>query len=149
MSVETVQELLERISNEHIARDAEREAEMQDYMANYDVVTSTEIIGWCSVDSGTIMIVDPCYVLPDNRPNLPPHEPSFPAPGSEHDSVYLDATKFVSNNADAPKHHTWMHGVVMSTLYGDGGYPVKAFKNKFGRIIKVEINFNPGDEEEE
>jgi hypothetical protein len=75
-------------------------------------------LGWVSVDSGLIWIGDPCYIIHNEEHN--------------HDlgrswSEFCDTIK-------NKQHHSFDHnavgeglGVVTSTKYGDGFYPVIGF----------------------
>lgn len=86
------------------------------------------VIGHCGVDSGTLMIVDPCYVLDDH------------AEGADR-SRYLDT---VMPTCEAPFYNETEEGVAVSTLYGDGTYPVHAMVDAKGRIHAIYVNL--GDE---
>lgn len=127
-------------------------------------VVTKEIIGYVSVDSGTVMIIDPCYVLPDKRTGWEDgrygadSEPSAwsDLPKSEETSVYLNATNIHTKENHYGEltedgrslwipHQEWGGGVVVSTLYGDGGYPVIAEKNGQGRVVRLIVEF--GDSE--
>lgn len=107
-------------------------------------IHSREIIGTVDVDSGTVMIIDPCYVLPDERTGWPAGIPDGgdPSAWSElidgESSVYLSATDFVGSDK---RHAEWGGGVVTHTLYGDGGYPVIAEKNAAGAVVRIIIDF--------
>ena len=65
-------------------------------------------IGECGVDSGTLMIVDPCYCFHDEE---------------ERDAVFRSVRgASLFGEAEVP----YGFGVVSSTGYGDGVYPVYA-----------------------
>jgi hypothetical protein len=94
-----------------------------------------KVIGYCGVDSGQILLIDPCYVWPDDF------------------MVYGDAT---GGNYDAACRITLgdngageiAGGVVTSTAYGDGSYPVTAtYRGK--RIVSITIDFDPQEDEDE
>ena len=129
-----------------------------------EVVVSKEVIGYISVDSGTVMIIDPCYVLPDNRSNWDETvRGANPNPSAWSDitdpdetSVYLNATNIHTKKNHYNEmtddgrslwvcHQEWGGGVVASTLSGDGGYPVIAEKNGQGRIVRLIVEFGSCD----
>jgi hypothetical protein len=104
---------------------------------NSNETVRTEIIGHCGVDSGTLMVIDPCYVLKDERdPNLP----------YDKSSEYM---RTVMPTCEAPwaapvlldDYDQRDMGVVFSTLDGDGDYPIIAEYNSAGRIVRVIIDF--------
>lgn len=85
-------------------------------------------VGSIGVDSGQIMIVDPCYVLDDDyRPELNPT-------GGKYDEVC---------RATIDRNHgeTSFGAFATSTLHGDGVYPVVADLDEHGRIIRLTISF--------
>lgn len=85
-----------------------------------------ELIGYCPVDSGLIMLCDPCYVL-DQEPR--------PNKYSEDICKTLEDGKETSQV---------LHNmaVVTKTAYGDGQYPVYITRNKEGRISSAIIDFD-------
>jgi len=105
----------------------------------------TEIIGHFGVDSGTVMIIDPCYVLKDERDLTKP---------MDEQSEYM---RTVMPTAEAPyygpvlldEYGTTDMGVVCSTLHGDGNYPVIAEFDGSGRVVRLIIDFDYEAEEEE
>lgn len=93
------------------------------------------IIGTVCVDSGQIAIVDPCYIKKDWNPEF----------GADYEhgelsySAFCDAT--LNDNGYGEVGRLAM-GV--STLYGDGEYPVYAtFKDN--RVSSITIDFDPND----
>jgi len=97
------------------------------------------LLGHCGVDSGQILLIDPCYVWDDNFDYL--KEPT----GKPYDTacrITLD------------KHYGEVEGgVVTSTLWGDGRYPVYGHVID-GRVDSVTIYFDidpnvPDDDDEE
>ena len=84
-------------------------------------------IGSCDVDSGQIYVVDPCYIkyyesLHDEKKWSGFCDSRFPEGNSEEPAVEMYA------------------GVVTSTYFGDGTYPVYV-TTKDGRPKKMEIIF--------
>ena len=81
-------------------------------------------LGVVGVDSGTLMITDPCYYMDGfDRTKI--------SKGYGKDDVYKDDGKrfrMISNSS-----------LSFSSGYGDGGYSVYGYINDDNRIIKVEI----------
>lgn len=95
-----------------------------------------EPIGQVYVDSGQVMLVDPCYVL-----------------GNENDyaqEVYQDVLDAYNPDYDAREVvvEPWGTGLglVVSTLYGDGGYTVYARRDEHGCNAQILIDFDAGFE---
>jgi hypothetical protein len=87
-------------------------------------------IGDCAVDSGQIIIVDPCYVIPDRGENPP-------------EVVYEDILDTWDYKKRPPQRYTpFKMGVIVSSGYGDGYYPVYAKFNSEGRLLKAMIDFD-------
>jgi hypothetical protein len=81
-----------------------------------------ELVGHCGVDSGTILIIDPCYI--------------------KHSPEIYDESKwgdFCMKLDNLPKEIC--QGVVTTTRYGDGNYPVYVTKDSDGNVKKMEIVF--------
>lgn len=83
-------------------------------------VVSIERIGSVCVDSGMLMITDPCYVKEAT---------------SEKCATIYEAT----NNEDNSGSILNGLGLAFQTGYGDGIYDVYAKRDENGRIVKVEI----------
>ena len=102
-------------------------------------------IGMCAVDSGSIMLVDPCYVLPDSINKKGKLE-------SHHGKDSYTYEKFLTDSCD----NSFLHkeilasgiggtGVIVSSGFGDGNYPVYALISDEGdwgkRVKEVKIKF--------
>lgn len=92
-----------------------------------------ELLGYCAVDSGQLIVVDPCYLKEwnhgkndelDNHYGLACLATSLKAQGGEI---------LVSGMAGT--------GVAFSSGWGDGSYPVYAHYDRDGRVSKIEILF--------
>lgn len=103
-----------------------------------------ELIGRCGVDSGQIMITDPCYVIGDEF--------------NDADYEKVCELTLSQDGAGALPFAAGHEGkaVVSSSGIGDGFYPVYATYSDEGmwgeRIMKLEIDFSQHpllDEEEE
>jgi len=82
-----------------------------------------ELVGHCGVDSGLIWIGDPCY-LKDSEFSKSEDWQGFC-------NSLRDQTLPVENNS----------GVLTTTRFGDGEFPVYVTKDKDGRVKKMEIEF--------
>lgn len=82
-----------------------------------------ELIGHCGVDSGQILLIDPCYVYKDEYGS-----------GGDYDEC-------CQITLSAERAGQTALGVVTESGYGDGVYPVYAQKDANGRIEQVTITF--------
>jgi hypothetical protein len=128
-----------------------------------DTVVERKVIGHVDVDSGQVMIIDPCYVLPDERKSMPEYtqEPSAVANEKativegEETSVYLRASdksayaNYDNYSGKGDCFGEWGGGVISLTLYGDGTYPVTAELNKDNRVVRLIVDFGFADEKDE
>jgi hypothetical protein len=107
-------------------------------------------IGSVGVDSGQLMVVDPCYIKSDFEVDYDEQEIAKIQAGSpaEVPLNYNGACAVTLADSSAG---SMMHGlaVAFSSGYGDGVYPVYATYNDDGRIVKVEIEMGFDDEDEE
>jgi len=89
-----------------------------------------KIIGYCGVDSGQLLVIDPCYLSKWKDGEFDPDK--------QLDNSYARACELtcgVGNSAGEVQEG----GVVFASGYGDGNYPVIATYNKDGRIISITI----------
>lgn len=93
-----------------------------------------KLIGKFGVDAGLVWIGDPCYILHKEGDQKPQDI------GEDWDDFckILDDKVYYDFNS---------LGVVASTGYGDGIYPVYA-RFMDGRIMELKINFDFNDEED-
>lgn len=92
--------------------------------------TKKRLVGHCAVDSGMIMIVDPCYVIDPEDPPLYTYDAACNVSLSEKRAGEL---KLVNGSAATC--------VVSATNIGDGSFPVFANYDKNGRIVSLTIEF--------
>ena len=88
----------------------------------------TKLAGFCGVDSGQIMVIDPCYAFQGGtnyeaicKVSLADTFGEFPLPANGYDQDI---------------------GVVTSSGYGDGRYPVFVDVNDDGRVVELRIAFD-------
>ena len=103
-------------------------------------------LGLCSVDSGTLMVVDPCYVdAGSRRRGLREEEWRNPL-NVEYGRLYR------TNDEEGLARAAVRAGIVFSTQIGDGEYPVEAVLDDAGMLLRVEILITqcaPGDVDDE
>lgn len=104
----------------------------------------TKLIGYCSVDSGQIMLSDPCYVE-QFRVEMDEPDGKFDATlepvGGSYPYTYNGASSATCSEQSAGALGGGL-GVVVTSGYGDGSYPVYATYNSEGRIIEARIVFD-------
>lgn len=102
------------------------------------LTTDLTLVGHVGVDSGQILVVDPCYVLDDD------FDPDGEPTGGNYDAV---CRVTLAN----PSHGNALGGFATGTLNGDGCYPVFAETNERGAIVRLVIDFDPntGDDEDD
>ena len=101
------------------------------------------LVGYCDVDSGTIWIGDPCYVVAKDSSHV-----------FESWSDYCDKSSEMFEVGHSEPAGAGM-GITLPTLDGDGAFPVyvEYEENMFGAIrpARITIDFNPpydSDEED-
>ncbi len=85
-------------------------------MNQLGLLSDWEEIGTVGVDSGQIVIADPCYVLSKD-----------------------EYKKLITDYQQQP--HEFKHGVINSGWGGDGTFPVFVKKDDDGRIIEMKVVF--------
>lgn len=103
-------------------------------------------IGVVGVDSGQLIITDPCYVDDWEGTEFISKEPYKQK--EEYPYSYDGACQATLSPASAGQLRNDA-GVAFSTGYGDGVYPVYATYNSEGRIMSVTVEFMSGDDDEE
>lgn len=118
-------------------------------MGNGRTEDTFEIAGHITVDAGLIWVGDPCYIIVDEDEPRPKELGSnwgdFCNKIFNHSEGCV--TSFGHSNGNAGM------GLAISTLYGDGVYPVYVQRNQNGRVRCVLIDFDnmfedDGDEDE-
>lgn len=109
----------------------------------------SKVIGHVAVDSGQVMIGDPCYLSEwtDNNGDF--------TPGENYDFSYRGACNAtLSDDGYGVLNFTFGSGhpgaaLACGTRWGDGQYPVTAEFDKDGRVISLTITFDEPDDESE
>lgn len=106
-----------------------------------------ETIGFVAVDSGQILLCDPCNI-DDQWKKMKNYKQFLKTIGHEEfkgEFSYAGCCESTLNSdcgqLNFKKGHPGV-GVVSSTGWGDGLYPVSVKRNKEGRIMEIKINFN-------
>lgn len=79
-----------------------------------------ELVGQCGVDSGQMMLVDPCYILDK----------------TDYEKLLNHRNKQGNMNTTSFK-----QGIISNTWCGDGNYHVYQQKDKDGRVERLLIDF--------
>lgn len=96
-------------------------------------------IGKVCVDSGQIMIVDPCY-LSDWKANEFDSEKGAENPSGEfsYDGACRETLYSINGGGEIGNGRA----VAVGTAYGDGEYPVTARVDSDGRILSITVKFD-------
>ncbi len=94
----------------------------------------TKLAGFCPVDSGQIMVIDPCYALMDEYDDM----------GSNYRTVCISTTgEDGYGEFPLPRNgYNQSIGVATSSGYGDGRYPVFVDIDENGRVVELRIAFD-------
>jgi len=96
----------------------------------------TKLAGHCGVDSGQIMVIDPCYAFQDSFTGNA-------ATGGNYDAICRVSIADTFGEFRLPANgYSGNVGVVTSSGYGDGNYPVFVDVNEDGRVIELRIAFD-------
>ena len=91
-----------------------------------------KLIGQCGVDSGQILLIDPCHVYKDE------FDPDNPTGGDYDECCRITLSEDAAGETEL--------GVVARSN-GDGYFPVYAKTDEHGEIMSVEIVFRKSDED--
>ena len=97
-----------------------------------------ELAGHIGVDAGLCWIGDPCHIIHSTDDNSVALGKDWGEFCDKTSDGRLDHNGYQSFNY--PAGHEGL-GVVTSTGWGDGTYPVYVKKNKEGRVVEVRIKF--------
>lgn len=87
------------------------------------------LLGYVTVDSGQLLIIDPCYLSEWKHGEFAPDD------DNEYNSYNAACELTLSDK----RFGNVLGGIVFSSGYGDGNYPVYCNTDNDGVIIKVEI----------
>tara|TARA_B100000470_G_scaffold192657_1_gene160307 strand:+ start:50 stop:415 length:366 start_codon:yes stop_codon:yes gene_type:complete len=111
-------------------------------------MTEWELVGTCGVDSGQIIVVDPCYVISDES-DLDKFKES--GDYNDVDATYDELLK--ERDKGNSLTDAFKFGIVTNTGFGDGEYKVYIKKESQGdwgeRVSELKIVFIEDDPEEE
>lgn len=98
----------------------------------------TKLAGYCGVDSGQIMVIDPCYAFKDNYTGN-----DSTVTGGNYDAICRVSIADTFGEFPLPANGYYGNiGVVTSSGYGDGCYPVFVDVNEDGRVVELRIAFD-------
>ena len=108
-------------------------------MTDTAVTHKPQLVGNVSVDSGQVMVIDPCYVLDGMHDHAPKHDPK-----AHKQCEYGHPCEVTLSDK---RHGEFMAkgfatAIASSSGYGDGNYPVYAVKNDEGRVVELTIYFD-------
>ena len=98
-----------------------------------------KLIGYCAVDSGQIMISDPCYSL----------DGEYGDTSTPYGKCCEITTQAEQAQGEVIIKGTGGSAVVSSTATGDGSYPVYATYTKGGQIKSLTIEFDVWSEDKD
>jgi len=102
-----------------------------------------KLVGQVGVDSGQIMLTDPCYVsgfISDETNADDLNEASQKQPQAAYPYSY-DGACHATCNVDGAGQLENVAGVCVSSGHGDGVYPVYVEYGEEGRVARVTIEF--------
>ena len=99
-------------------------------------MSNWELVGYVSVDSGQLLITDPCYLKEFNNDNCKDRaEPSYSYSGC------CGATSNKEGCGQTPNGNFTECGFALSNCIGDGSYPVYVKRDSDNGITAVKIDF--------
>jgi hypothetical protein len=105
---------------------------------------SREKVGMIAVDSGQVMVGDPCYLSEwkDNEFNCDNMEKTaytYTYHGACSATCGMQGAGVLGN----------VSAVACATAYGDGSYPVYVERNSTGAIVRLTVEFDEHNDEED
>jgi len=98
-----------------------------------------EKVGYIGVDSGQVMLIDPCYIKKDFE-NEYGDKPGLNYSGACEASLSKKCCGNFGGNDMA---------FCTGTTHGDGVYPVFVRRNRNGRVTAIMIDFDPPESDED
>jgi hypothetical protein len=108
-----------------------------------NLMSDFELVGEIGVDSGQVMLIDPCYIKHDFE-NESTDKPSLNYAGACNASL----SKKGCGNFGGNKHDDTV-AFCSRTTHGDGVYPVYVKRDRLGRVTAMMIDFNPSKDDDE
>lgn len=103
-----------------------------------------ELVGWVNVDAGLIWVGDPCYIIADG-----PRPPDIGTDWASFCERYFKREKSGVSAFGHQEGGTGM-GLAISTLWGDGSYPVYVERDPASNgVARVIVEFDLISDEEE
>ena len=101
--------------------------------------TKTVKVGGVSVDSGQVIIVDPCYIMDGEYDEAPVHDPKDHKVASYGHPCKVTLSDERCGEFPVKGYAT---AVASSSGYGDGHYPVYGDMDEDGRVVALHIYFD-------
>jgi hypothetical protein len=101
------------------------------------------LAGHIGVDSGQVMLIDPCYIKADFESEYG-DKPALNYAGACKVSLSSKGCGNFGGNA-----YSNTLAFCTGTTHGDGVYPVYVKKNRHGRVTAMMIDFDPPEEDED
>ena len=101
-----------------------------------------KLIGHIGIDAGMCWIGDPCYIF--HKEKLPKELGTSWYGDKDSFCEILKKKEEEAKSREVQFNYDMGHeglGIITSTGYGDGSYPVYATYNDQGRVSKIEIEF--------
>ena len=100
-----------------------------------------QIIGYAPVDSGQLIVIDPCYLEDWKAGEVKFKDDAVVNASDNHYAATCAATTGENSGGEILIMGVGGNGVAFSTGYGDGHYPVTAEYDDNSRIIRITIDF--------
>lgn len=88
-----------------------------------------ETVGYIGVDAGIVMVVDPCYMVPNDN-------------WHEFCDEYWEKSGKTTGESGLGGIADMKGGIVVQTAWGDGLYPVSVRRDNSGRITEIRVVFD-------
>lgn len=96
-----------------------------------------ELIGTVGVDTGTIMIIDPCNIDVDKRDNSDPAD-EYLTFDEWFAALYPDKDRHPHERSQGKEFADVRGGMIVDTLVGDGSYPIYRVMQG-NQLMRIEI----------
>ena len=106
---------------------------------NTTTTNQTVKVGHVSVDSGQVIIADPCYIMDGPHDEAPVHDPKDHKVASYGHPCKVTLSEERYGEFPVKGYAT---AIASASGYGDGNYPVYGEVNEDGRMVALHIYFD-------